>query len=291
MAKPKYNFWSSGQPHGEAKWQKKVFTIIYESNTYWGKFFDVSLLIAIILSILVVMFDSIPEIHGQYGSILLVFEWAFTILFSIEYVLRIISIKVPKRYIFSFLGIIDLLAILPTFLSLFFIGTQYLLVIRSLRLLRVFRIFKMIHFLDEIKTLGIALYFSLRKISVFLLAVVLLVIILGSVMYLVEGGANGFDSIPSCIYWGVVTITTVGYGDIVPTTVLGKFIATVMMLTGYSIIAVPTGIVTVELAKSTREREKRLDQVVCNICSNESHEFDAKYCKRCGSKLNHHPPS
>ena len=281
MTKMEENLWRDDITRSTVPWKSKAFSIIYKSDTYWGKVFDVSLLIVILLSILVVMLDSIPRVHNKYATVLTIIEWTFTILFTIEYVLRIIIIKKPRNYIFSFLGVIDLLAILPTFISLFFVGSQYLMVIRSLRFLRIFRIFKMVHFLREIQTLGSALILSLRKISVFILFVILLVIIMGSVMYLVEGGQNGFDSIPSSIYWAVITITTVGYGDIVPVTMIGKAIASLMMLLGYGIIAVPTGIVTVELAKSTRKSREDLSQV-CPNCGYEGHKIRANYCFHCG---------
>ncbi len=281
MTKQEGEFWNGEISQSSVPWKKKAFSIIYKSDTYWGKFFDVGLLIVILLSIMVVMLDSIPMIREAYGIYLNILEWVFTGLFTIEYLLRITIIKKPKKYIFSFLGIIDLLSILPTFISLLFAGSQYLMVIRSLRFLRIFRIFKMVHFLSEIQTLGSALILSLRKISVFILFVVLLVIIMGSVMYLVEGGQNGFNSIPSSIYWAVITLTTVGYGDIVPVTMLGKAIASLMMLLGYGIIAVPTGIVTVELAKSTRKGKEDLDQV-CPSCGYEGHKIGANYCFHCG---------
>lgn len=281
MTKKEDEFWNGEIVKSTIPWKSKAFTIIYKSDTYWGKFFDVGLLIVILLSILVVMLDSIPAVREAYGIYLTILEWIFTGLFTIEYLLRILIIKKPKSYIFSFLGVIDLLSILPTFISLFFAGSQYLMVIRSLRFLRIFRIFKMVHFLREIQTLGSALILSLRKISVFILFVVLLVIIMGSVMYLVEGGQNGFDSIPSSIYWAVITLTTVGYGDIVPVTLLGKGIASLMMLLGYGIIAVPTGIVTVELAKSTRKVQEDLSHV-CPNCGYEGHKIGANYCFHCG---------
>jgi len=273
--------WQDKITHSKVPWKHKAFNIIYKSDTYWGKAFDVTLLIVILLSILVVMLDSIPAVRDGYGQYLTILEWIFTGLFTIEYILRTMIIEKPRKYVFSFLGIIDLLAILPSFISMFLAGSQYLMVIRSLRFLRVFRIFKMVKYLREIQTLGGALLLSLRKISVFILFVFLLVIIMGSVMYLIEGGENGFDSIPSSIYWAVITITTVGYGDIVPVTMMGKAMASLMMLLGYGIIAVPTGIVTVELAKSARRSEQDLTQV-CPSCGYEGHKIGANYCFHCG---------
>ncbi|MBP9221563.1 MAG: ion transporter, partial [Chitinophagales bacterium] len=196
------------------KIRNRLQEIIYESNTPAGKAFDVSLLILIIWSILIVIFDSVESWHASFGRLFFILEWIFTIIFTIEYILRLVSIKRPLSYVFSFLGVIDLLAIIPSYLSIFFIGAQLLLVLRALRLLRIFRIFKLTHFLTEMQFLGEAIKGSLRKISIFMLIVLMLVVILGSIMYLVENGENGFASIPDCIYWAIVTITTVGYGDI-----------------------------------------------------------------------------
>jgi voltage-gated potassium channel len=210
-------------------------------------------------------------------------EWCFTVLFSIEYLLRLLSVKDPLRYSVSFLGIIDLLSIIPMYLSVFFVGAQSLLVLRALRLLRIFRIFKLTHFLSEMSFLGMALKSSAKKISIFMLAVLTLVIILGSMMYLIEDQANGFTSIPLSIYWAIVTITTVGYGDISPVTPLGKFVASIIMLIGYGIIAVPTGIITTEMAIAARS--KKHGNEVCPGCGREGHDQNALYCKYCGEKL------
>ena len=264
-------------------WRTRLHQIIYESNTTAGKIFDVALLLLIIASIVVVTLDSIKSFNQQYGHLFDILEWTFTILFTIEYILRLISIKRPLLYVTSFLGIIDLLAIIPSYLSIFFAGAQSLLVLRALRLLRIFRIFKLTHFLTEMQFLKTALNSSLKKISIFMLVVLSLVIILGSVMYLVEGGANGFNSIPDSIYWAIVTITTVGYGDISPVTPLGKFIASIMMFIGYGIIAVPTGIVTTEMALAVRNRKQGNE--TCPGCGSEGHDKDAKFCKYCGSML------
>ncbi|TDH21475.1 ion transporter [Segetibacter sp. 3557_3] len=268
---------------GRKAWQDKLHSIIYEADTVYGKAFDVSLLVLIVASIVVVMLDSIPSIHAEYGNTLWITEWVFTMLFTIEYVLRLVSIARPSKYVVSFLGVIDLLAIIPSYLSILFVGAQSLLVLRALRLLRIFRIFKLNHYLTEMQFLGHAVRGSARKISIFMLIVLALVIILGSVMYLVEKGENGFTSIPDSIYWAIVTITTVGYGDISPTTPFGKFVASIIMLMGYGIIAVPTGILTTEMALAVKKREHSSQS--CPSCGREGHEKEARFCKFCGSKL------
>jgi len=268
--------------HGQS-WRMKLHETIYESNTIAGKVFDIALLVCIIGSIIVVTLDSIVSYHRKFGEIFYVLEWIFTILFTIEFILRIISIKNPLKYVISFLGIIDLLAIIPSYLSIFFVGAQSLLVLRALRLLRIFRIFKLTHFLSEMEFLKAAVYTSIKKISIFMLVVFTMVIILGSIMYLVENGENGFNSIPDSIYWGIVTITTVGYGDISPVTPLGKFIASIMMFIGYGIIAVPTGIITTDIAIAVRN--KKHGHEACPNCGKEGHDLDAKFCKFCGSVL------
>jgi voltage-gated potassium channel len=264
-------------------WRFRLHEIIYESNTRAGKAFDVGLLIAIFTSIIVVMVDSVESIHQQHGQLLKYIEWGYTILFTIEYILRLISIRRPISYVFSPLGIIDLIALIPSYLSIFFIGAQSLLVFRALRLLRVFRIFKLSRFLTEINFLTVALKGSLRKISIFLLTVLSLTVILGSIMYLVEKRENGFTNIPESIYWAIVTITTVGYGDISPVTPMGKFVASIVMLIGYAIIAVPTGILTHDLAIAARQK-KELPEA-CPTCGREGHDSDATFCKFCGSAL------
>ena len=264
-------------------WRSRLHETIYESNTTAGKAFDVALLILIIASIIVVMLDSVKSINARYGHILYVLEWVFTGFFTLEYILRLISIRKPLLYVTSFLGIIDLLAIIPSYLSIFIVGAQSLLVLRALRLLRIFRIFKLTHFLSEMEYLKEAVYSSLKKISIFMLVVLSLVIILGSVMYLVERGENGFESIPDSIYWAIVTITTVGYGDISPVTPAGKFIASIMMFIGYGIIAVPTGIISTDIAMAARQRKHGHE--TCPGCGKEGHEKDAAYCKFCGTRL------
>jgi voltage-gated potassium channel len=264
-------------------WKARLHELIYESETPAGKTFDVLLLACILISIVVVMLDSVESLHEKYGNAFYILEWVFTGIFTIEYILRLICIQRPMKYVISAFGIIDLLAIIPSYLGAIFIGSQSLLVLRALRLLRVFRIFRLVHFLSEMSFLSVALLNSLRKISIFILFVLTTVVILGSVIYLVEGQENGFTSIPQSVYWAIVTITTVGYGDIAPVTPLGKFIASFIMLLGYGIIAVPTGIVTTEMAIAAKSRHQ--DNRACPTCGREGHDSDARNCKYCGGTL------
>ena len=266
-----------------SKWRLKMHEVIYEADTYAGKAFDIALLIIILLSITIVMLESVPSLHTKYGDFFDKAEWIFTIIFTIEYIARLISINKTLKYVFSFYGVIDLLSIIPTYLGVFISGTNSLMVIRSLRLMRVFRILKLGNFIKESRSLGQSLKASRHKIMVFLLSILTMVTILGTIMYLVEGGENGFDSIPRSIYWAIVTLTTVGYGDISPITTLGQFIASIVMILGYAIIAVPTGIVTNELIKS---ENKKVSTQACTSCSKEGHDIDAEFCKYCGDKLN-----
>ena len=261
--------------------REKVRHIIFEADTPAAKLFDVVLLWLIVISVLVVMLDSVPSIAREHHVSLLIIEWVLTIIFSIEYILRLWSTRQPVKYIFSFYGIIDLLSVLPTYISLILAGTHYLLVIRSLRLLRVFRILKLVSFVKEAKMLGYAIRESRYKLTVFLGTIVSLDVIIGTTMYLVEGPENGFTSIPLSIYWSIVTMTTVGYGDIAPQTVLGQTLASIVMLLGYTIIAVPTGIVSVSLFKESQEVSNRS----CPSCSKDGHDPDAEYCKYCGSAM------
>jgi voltage-gated potassium channel len=256
--------------------------IIFEADTAGGKLFDVLLIISIIVSVALVMLDSVAEINAAHGPLLYAGEWFFTLLFTLEYVLRLFSIGRPLSYATSFFGLVDLLAILPTYLSILFPGTQYLLVIRILRVLRIFRVLKLVPYVGEGRMLMQALRASRRKITVFLFAVLTLVIIFGSLMYLIEDASDGFTSIPRCVYWAVVTLTTVGYGDISPQTNLGQFVAAFIMIIGYAIIAVPTGIVTVELSHAF---SKKLTTQACPQCSAEGHDSDARNCKYCGALL------
>lgn len=260
----------------------RLHEIIFESNTPAGKAFDVALLWAILLSVLAVMLESVAPIRARYGETIRLLEWGFTVLFSVEYVLRLIAVKHSLRYALSFYGLVDLLALLPSYVSLMLPGAQSLLVVRVLRLLRVFRVLKLVNFLGEAEVLLTALRASRPKITVFLLAVLSTVVIMGSVMYMVEGEANGFDSIPRGMYWAIVTMTTVGFGDITPKTVPGQFIASVLMIMGYGVLAVPTGIVSVELAAASRQG---LNPEACPGCGAEGHDVDAVHCKHCGTRL------
>lgn len=273
-------------------WKTKLHEIIYEADTPAGKLFDVVLLIIIIASIVLVMLESIKEFNAKYHNFLNTSEWIITILFSIEYIARIISVKRPFRYIFSFYGIIDFLSTIPKYISLLFGGVHALATLRALRLLRIFRILKLTRYLGASNKLVTALKASRPKIFVFLFAVIILTIIFGTVMYLVEGEENGFTNIPKSVYWCIVTLTTVGFGDIAPQTPLGQFIASIIMIMGYGIIAVPTGIVSAEYSKSSdnemeenKEKKLHLNTQVCPNCSAEKHKDNAEFCYNCGHKL------
>jgi len=266
-----------------APWRRRVHEIVFEADTAAGKLFDVFLITAIVISVTVVMLDSVTTIHDRYGQELLVLEWAFTILFTVEYVVRIISVQNAGRYVTSFFGVVDLLAILPTYLSVLMPGSQSLLVIRTLRLLRVFRVFKLASYVKEGDFLMAALRASRAKITVFVSSILSIAVVVGSLLYLIEGEASGFTSIPRAMYWAIVTMTTVGYGDIAPATTLGQVAAAGLMILGYAIIAVPTGIVSVELAKLNPL--SKVSTQACLVCSREGHDRDASYCKYCGSAL------
>lgn len=269
--------------------RERLYRIIFQTDTPEGRRFDVILLLVILASLLVVMLDSIPVIHERHATLLLAIELGFTLLFLVEYIIRLYCSPKPLRYAFSFYGLIDLLAILPGILALVFPSAQYLLVIRVLRLLRIFRVLKLSHYLRQANFLLTALRGSRQKIVVFFLAVMTLVTVYGALMYVIEGPENGFTSIPKSIYWAIVTLTTVGYGDIAPHTPLGQAIASLVMLTGYSIIAVPTGIFTAELASAIRQEQliagpEKL-QHPCPVCAKPHHEAEAAFCSRCGNKL------
>ena len=265
--------------------KQKVHEIIFEADTANGKLFDVILLAAILLSIIGVMLESVDEIDKKYHELIMAFEWGFTILFTIEYFFRIYAVNRPLKYIFSFMGIVDLLAIIPTYLIFIFPAVHWMSVIRAIRLIRIFRIFKLSRYLRGAHTMQIALRSSRPKIIVFLLSIMLLVIILGTLMYIIESSVrtNGFENIPNSIYWSIITLTTVGYGNIVPMTILGKIVASFIMILGYGIIAVPTGIVTAEFS---RKRKEKVNTQVCPDCTAEGHEMEAKFCNKCGAELN-----
>ncbi|MCP3876633.1 MAG: ion transporter [Desulfobacteraceae bacterium] len=261
----------------------RLHEIIFEADTKAGKWFDIVLIASIVASVLVVMMDSVAAFSKHYGVYLYGAEWGFTLLFTIEYVLRLACVKKPLNYATSFLGLVDLCSILPTYLSLFLPGSQYLIVIRVLRVLRVFRVFKLVPYIGEASTLIHALQASRRKVIVFLMTILTLVIIFGSLMYLIEGTQNGFTSIPRSIYWAIVTMTTVGYGDISPKTNMGQALASLIMIFGYAIIAVPTGIVTTEL---TLAKQKKVTTQACPECMSHGHDMDAAFCKFCSARLN-----
>jgi voltage-gated potassium channel len=264
-------------------WKEKTYEVIFESDTFPGKLFDEVLLVMIIFSILTVMLESIAEVRAKHGPVLSGVEWFFTLVFSIEYVVRIIISPDPRKYIFSFLGIVDFLAIIPTYIAITIPGAQPFIVVRSIRLLRIYRILKLYRFIRAGKKLLLALRQSMRKILIFMMFIMILVIMLGSIMYVVEDGKNGFFSIPLSIYWAVITLTTVGYGDIVPVTNLGKFIATFIMLLGYSIIAIPTGIVSVEISRSLGDKSHK--KRTCRYCDESFHDPEANFCRICGGRM------
>ena len=266
-----------------APWRQKLFEVIFEADTPGGRAFDVGLIICILASVTVVMLDSVGPVRERFGGWLQGAEWFFTILFTIEYIFRLACVGRPIRYAASFFGLVDLLAILPTYVSLLVPGTRYFLVVRILRVLRIFRILKLGTCLQEAHLLRRALLASRRKILVFLFAVLTMVVILGSLIYLIEGPENGFTSIPTSVYWAIVTLTTVGYGDISPQTPWGQVLASLVMILGYSIIAVPTGIVTVHLADE--HRKGPVCGQACPSCGAEGHDADARHCKYCGTRL------
>ena len=269
----------------ERGWRRRLHVVIFEHGTPAGRAFDAALLVVILASVLAVLLESVPEVRLRWGPALVAVEWAITVLFTVEYVLRLVAVRNPLGYARSFYGVVDLLAVLPTYVRLLLPGAQALLTLRAVRLLRVFRIFKLSHFLGESQVLARALRASVRKIVVFVAAVLVLVLVLGTAMYLVEGPRHGFTSIPISIYWAIVTMTTVGYGDIAPGTVLGRMLASLVMIIGYGIIAVPTGIVTVEMGRATRTAPWSPPPRSCPGCGLAGHDADAAFCKRCGSEL------
>ncbi len=271
----------------DKNWKAKLHEIIYGTHTPAGKMFDIVLLVVIVYSVIIVMLESIPRIDEKYHDFLNISEWVVTVLFTIEYILRIISIRTPKTYIFSFFGVIDFLSTIPKYLSVIIGGSQYMTAFRALRLLRGFRILKLVRFIGGSNNLLRALKASRTKIFVFVFFVLILSVLLGTIMYLVEGPAHGFNSIPHSVYWTIVTLTTVGYGDISPETGLGQFIATIIMIVGYGVIAVPTGIVSAEYVSehSTRKGKKKKKARTCPECGVEILHQDAHYCRVCGFRL------
>ena len=281
---------SYGKPAGGLR--ARMFEIIFESDTPAGRRFDKALIALILLSILVVILESVPQIGGRYEVVMRVLEWTFTLLFTLEYVARLACVRRPLRYARSFFGVVDLVSVLPTYISLLVPGSAVLLDIRILRLLRVFRIFKLTLYIEEYTRLGQALAASRRKIMVFLSVVLMAIVVLGTLMYVVEGPENGFTSIPIAMYWATVTMTTVGYGDITPHTYLGKAIASCMMLLGWGILAVPTGIVTAEMtSQRLGRRGPRTPERSCESCGSVGHDPRAGFCKDCGAALPPHPHS
>lgn len=266
------------------RWKSKLHEVIYEADTPAGKFFDIALLVVILLSIILVMLESVGYLHDKYFWIFYIAEWIITVIFTIEYILRIIAINRPSKYIFSFYGIIDLLSTIPTYIAVIFGGFNFLFAVRAIRLLRVFRILKITRYIGESEKLARALRHSRAKIFVFLFAVLIICIIMGTVMYLIEGPENGYTSIPISIYWCIVTLTTVGFGDIHPVTPLGRFIASFIMIVGYGIIAVPTGIVTAEMTRG--QSKPQTNTQACPHCNETKHLDKAEFCHNCGKKLN-----
>ena len=265
--------------------KNKLHEIIYEADTKEGKIFDIVLIVAILISVILVMLESVASIDANFHNFLYISEWVITLLFTVEYIARIFAINKPSKYIFSFYGVIDLLATIPLYLSILFAGTNALIALRALRLLRVFRILKLARYIGASSKLAAALYSSRIKIAVFVFSIFVLTIILGTIMYLIEGPENGFTSIPHSMYWAIVTLTTVGYGDISPHTPLGQFIASIVMILGYGIIAVPTGIVTSEMTKS--ELSVPTNTQHCASCGASTHMDNAEYCHKCGKRLHH----
>jgi len=273
---------------GESSLRTRLFQIIFESDTPLAKAFDIALLTLILLSVTTVFLDSVPDLHQRFGEVFYFVEWGFTLIFTVELIVRLYCLDRPLRYLHSFYGILDLLAILPTWLALFIPGAQSLLVVRVLRVLRVFRVLRMMEFVGEGRLLVEALQRSQRKIFLFLTTVLLIVTIFGALIYMIEPPEAGFTSMPRAMYWGVVTLTTVGYGDIVPITPLGQFISAFMMILGYSIIAVPTGVFSAEVIRSIQR--ERYSEEACPGCGHEGHERDAKYCRFCGTWLDEEIP-
>jgi len=287
MKFPKEEYAGEEEQHAKNPLKRRLFIIIFGTNTPLGRLFDIMLIVLILLSVLVVMLESVSFIHSEYGHFLYALEWIITLTFTLEYAARIWIVSTPKKYIFSFFGIVDLLSIIPTYLSLFLVGAQSLANLRAIRLLRIFRILKLVQFVSEAGLLMRALKKSRHKIIVFFMSVLILVFILGSMMYLIEGPEYGFNSIPTSVYWAIVTLTTVGFGDITPQTIGGQMLASFIMLLGYSIIAIPTGIIGAEIYSEVGQKrnEQAGEEITCGDCGEESHPPQAEFCFRCGKAL------
>jgi voltage-gated potassium channel len=280
-------FFEPESPNGQ-HWRERLFIIVFRHDTVAGKTFDISLIAVIFLSVIVAMMDSVKDLHVRYGELFLVLEWGFTALFTVEYALRLAIVNRPLRYATSFYGLIDVLALLPTYLALFFSGIQFLIVLRILRILRIFKILHMNKYVEEGGILIGALIRSSRKIFIFLLTILTVITIFGALMYLIEGEENGFTSIPTAMYWAIVTVATVGFGDLAPVTPLGRFFTSILILIGYGIIAVPTGIYAAELFSAVRQGR---DLRTCGGCGLIGHDADAKHCRACGHALETPSPS
>lgn len=274
------------KPTNKKSWRYRLHEIIYEADTPMGRLFDIVLLILILLSVVIVMLESVRSIDLEYHRLFYIIEWIITIFFTIEYIARIITVKKPRHYIFSFYGIIDFLSTIPLYLSFILVGSNYLLTVRALRLLRVFRILKITRYIGEGNKLKKALIESRAKIFIFIFAVLIVAIIAGTLMYLIEGEESGFKSIPVSVYWCIVTLTTVGFGDIAPVTPAGQFLATIIMILGYGVIAVPTGIVSAQYLRKAGDDYVHVNTQSCRNCGAQRHRDDAKFCHKCGDELN-----
>ena len=277
----------SNRPENGPPWRHRLYGLLFEAETRPDRAFDIVLILTILASVVVVMLDSVASIVARHGELLRVLEWVFTILFTLEYGARLASVQSKRRYALSFFGVVDLLSIIPTYLGLIFPNTRFLALIRVIRVLRVFRVLQMVRYMGEARMLARAMSASRYRIVVFLIAVMTMVVVLGSFMYLIEGEAAGFTSIPVAVYWAVVTLTTVGFGDITPQTAIGQFLASIIMLMGYGLIAVPTGIVSVELAAAVHAAggEGKGGDQVCTACRTAGHDKDARFCKTCGGTV------
>jgi len=273
------------KPSNKQSWRYKIHEIIYEADTPMGKLFDIVLLILILLSVIIVMLESVKSIDEQFHDLFLIIEWVITIFFTFEYIARIITVKKPQNYIFSFYGIIDFLSTIPLYLSFILVGSNFLLTVRAMRLLRVFRILKITRYVGEGNKLKKALIESRAKISIFIFAVLIVAIVAGTLMYLIEGEESGFTNIPVSVYWCIVTLTTVGFGDITPLTPAGQFLASLIMILGYGVIAVPTGIVSAQYVRKNADDYVHVNTLSCHNCGESKHRDDSKYCHKCGQNM------